>query len=78
VLFLQECLRACQESIEQVITTNLQSLIQQSQQDPRIPPLKISQPFVIQSTTPTDVHNINFLAIDDENSLHMLAEHDSV
>lgn len=63
-----ECLRACQESIEQVIAISLQSIIQQGNPaDSRITHPKTSQPIIEQSTTPTDVRDINLMAIDEEN-----------
>ena len=62
-VFSQECLRACQESIEQVITANLSQIVQQSQPETRGLPPKTAQPMVEQSTTPTDVRDINLMAV---------------
>lgn len=60
-----DCLRPCQELIENLIKTSLSSLAQQSTDSET--PTK-SHPMKEQSTTPTDVRDINLMAIDMENS----------
>ena len=68
---LQECLRACQESIEQVIRTSLNKLISENQSDSSAlieSPVKTNHPVMEQSTTPTDVRDINLMTVDEENS----------
>ena len=71
MFFSQECLRACQESIEQIIRTSLNKLINENQPDSSSlmdTPLKTNHPVMEQSTTPTDVRDINLMAVDEENS----------
>jgi len=57
-----ECLRACQESIETIIRTSLKQFVSQSQPEAQPPQVE-------QSTTPTDVRDINLMAVDEENCL---------
>lgn len=59
-----DCLRACQELVEQMVKTSLSSLAQQTPPDT---PTK-THPMKEQSTTPTDVRDINLMAVDMENS----------
>ena len=66
---LQECLRACQESIEQVIRVQLETLVREH--DGSGSEVKALQSIVSQSTTPTDVRDVNLMAIDEENQFHM-------
>ncbi|KAL8624954.1 hypothetical protein ACOMHN_039841 [Nucella lapillus] len=66
-----ECLRACQESIEQIITHNLKLLLNENQAGDPVgvePPAKAAHTVGEQSTTPTDVRDINLMAVDTENA----------
>ena len=66
---LQECLRACQESIEQMIHVHLETLVREHDRSGN--EVKALQSIVSQSTTPTDVRDVSLMVIDEENQFHM-------
>ncbi|XP_076444932.1 G1/S-specific cyclin-D2-like [Babylonia areolata] len=67
-----EVLKACQDSIQQIVATYLTQYVRQHNltSTPLVDTqLKNNHPVVSQSTTPTDVRDINLVAVDDQNRL---------